>query len=174
MTFCHLVKQVSSARTMSCSGDTAGSGGNSCFGGRTTVGMIRLWRDVSSSVASSRIWAYKGFGREGRDQKNEHVTESLVDIAIVVFLSLAIIMHLGRYRATYPACSLKHFEVQWVSRQLALYFGERVAGGHASHKLGLDQILLVGIFLWQVETGDAGQTDDEHAQKKVLLCENYQ
>lgn len=42
--------------TISCSEDSAGSGGNSCFGGRTTVGMMRLWRDVSSSVASSRIY----------------------------------------------------------------------------------------------------------------------
>lgn len=29
--------------------------GKSCFEGRTTVGMIRLWRAVSSSVASSKI-----------------------------------------------------------------------------------------------------------------------
>lgn len=54
---------------------------------------------------------------------------------------------------THPACSLKHFEVQWISRQLALYFSERVAGGHTSHKLGLYKILLVDIFLWQEETG---------------------
>lgn len=46
--------------TMSCSCDAVGSWGNSCFGGRTTVGMIRLWRDVSSSVASSRIWTDTG------------------------------------------------------------------------------------------------------------------
>lgn len=52
-----------------------------------------------------------------------------------------------RYRTTHPACSLKHFEVQRVSRQLALYFGKRVAGGHTSHKLGLDKIFLVGSFL---------------------------
>lgn len=45
--------------TMSCSGEVAGSGSNSCLGGRTTVGMIWLWRDVSSSVASSRIWEIK-------------------------------------------------------------------------------------------------------------------
>lgn len=48
---------------------------------------------------------------------------------------------------THPACGLKHFEVQRVSGQLALYFSKGVAGGHASHKLGLDKILLVGIFL---------------------------
>lgn len=38
---------------------------------------------------------------------------------------------------TYPTSSLKHFEVQWVSRQPALYFGERMARSHASNKLGL-------------------------------------
>lgn len=77
-----------------------------------------------------------------------------------------------RHRITHPACSLKHFEVQWVSRQLALYFGKRVAGGHASHKLGLDKVLLVGIFLWQVETGQAGE-DKFHSDKYYLLivCE---
>lgn len=48
---------------------------------------------------------------------------------------------------THPACSFKHFEVQRISRQLALYFCKGVAGGHTSHKLGLDKILLVGIFL---------------------------
>ena len=54
---------------------------------------------------------------------------------------------MDRHKTTHPACSLKHFEVQWVPGQLALYFCEGVAGGHASHKLGLDQILLVGISL---------------------------
>lgn len=46
-------------RTMSCSGDITGSG-RSCLGGRTTVGMMRSWREVSSSVASSRICDTRG------------------------------------------------------------------------------------------------------------------
>lgn len=60
---------------MSCSGDVFGAGGNSCFGGRTTVGMIRLWRAVSSSVASSRVYSNGFIGK--RDQANVHATKSI-------------------------------------------------------------------------------------------------
>lgn len=55
---------------------------------------------------------------------------------------------------THPACSLKHFEVQWISRQLAFYFGKGVAGGHASYEMGFNKILLGGISLWLVKTGN--------------------
>lgn len=68
-------------------------------------------------------------------------------VCLITFSPLTTIMLLNRSRTTYPACSLKHFEVQWVSRQLAFYFGKRVAGGHTSYKLGLDKIFLVGRFL---------------------------
>lgn len=34
--------------------------GKACFGGRTTVGMMGLWRAVSSSVGSSRIYTKRG------------------------------------------------------------------------------------------------------------------
>lgn len=65
------------------------------------------------------------------------------------------------YRTTHPACSLKHFEIQRISRQLTVYFGKRVAGGHTRHKLGLDEILFVGIVLWEMETEEAGQAGGE-------------
>lgn len=66
-----LLKHQSIVHTMSCSGDVFGAGGNSCFGGRTTVGMIRLWRAVSSSVASSRVYSDGFIGK--RAQANVRV-----------------------------------------------------------------------------------------------------
>lgn len=134
--------------TMSCSGDVTGSGGNSCLGGRTTVGMMRLWRDVSSSVASSRIYE-KRYRRSNRLLFNDFCLNVLWEVELHIDSAFG-------QTITHPACSLKHFEVQWISRQLAIYFCEWVAGGHTSHKLGLDKILLVGIFLWQEEAGGTG------------------
>lgn len=58
---------------------------------------------------------------------------------------------------THPACGLKHFEVQWISWQLAIYFSKRVAGGHTCHKLGLYKTVFAGIFLREVETEEAGK-----------------
>lgn len=202
---------------MSCSGDNMGSGGNSCFGGRTTVGMIWLWSDVSSSVASSRIWTTKfqrvhiydlksdtWRGRKGlignttcntagflkknklhfsvfhtfcrwlvQIQANPSIlafttSYNQIKLYLICFcfdsvdlskqmLPFNIIKFVNGLTVTHPACSLKHLEIQRVSRQPAIYFGERVAGGHASNKLGFDKSFLVGIFLWQVKTEEAGE-----------------
>ena len=56
---------------------------------------------------------------------------------------------------THPASGLEHLEVQRVPRDLSLDLGERVAGGHARHELGLHQALLVGVLLRQQKTNAA-------------------
>lgn len=151
-----------------------GAGGNSCFGGRTTVGMIRLWRAVSSSVASSRVFNMDKLIGE-RDQEKVpakilliNLSESLKPCAFKMRRVMGAVTHptrvmpLNSYGATHPACGLKHFEVQRVSWQLAFYFGQRMAGGHTCHKMGFDKIFLVGSFLWQLKAGETGSGKGRH------------